>query len=58
MSEAQSCANVMRRYGLKYPPDSIQRGCFEATCRELERQELRIAALEQEITQLKARGEK
>ena len=49
MSEAQRCANVMRQYGLKHPPDSIQRGCFAAACSELER----ITALEQQLAAAK-----
>lgn len=49
MSEAQRCANVMRRYGLGYDRTSIERGCYEATSRELERQEARIAELEQQL---------
>lgn len=43
MSEAQRCANVMRRYGLKHDQNTVEAGCYEATCRELERQEFVIA---------------
>lgn len=51
MSEAQRCANVMRRYGLKHDQNTVEAGCYEATCRELERQELRITELEQQLAE-------
>ena len=53
MSKAQSCANVMRRYKLAYAGDKVKQGCFDATIKELERQELRIATLERENAELR-----
>ena len=54
MSEAQRCASVMRRYSMGHAPDTIQRGCYDATVKELERQEQKIATQAQEITRLRA----
>lgn len=53
MSEAQRCANVMRRYGMMHQHGTIKRGCFDATVKEIERQELRIAELSQQLEDAK-----
>lgn len=51
MSEAQRCANVIRRYSMAHRYGTIRRGCYDATIKELERQELRITELEQQLAE-------
>lgn len=45
MSKAQRCESVMRRYRDSYDVGGVQRGCFDATIHELERQEQEILEL-------------